>query len=166
MIVDRNIVVSWQTAIEINADRYIVQRSIDGGPWETQGSITAAGNTDDHTDYQYIDDQPSTGVLRYRLLQVDLDGKSTYSPTATVKYDAAAQLQLYPTTADHIVYLSGLATTTASYTIVDVNGQAVQAGDLADRNDINVDQLESGVYFLLVEASGSATPRPLRFVRM
>lgn len=163
---DRNIVVSWQTAMEINADSYGIQRSTDGGPWETIGTVAAAGNTDDYTEYQYIDRQPSMGVLRYRLLQVDLDGKSTYSPTAEVRHDAVTQLQLYPTTADHTIYLSGLSTTTASYTIVDVNGQLVQAGDLSDRSDISIDQLQSGVYFLLVQASGATTPQPLRFVRL
>ena len=76
----------WSTASETNSKDFIVQRSHDGNNWNKIGTVAAAGNSQSTTNYNYVDNNPSAGINYYRLLQTDIDGKSSYSETRTVKF--------------------------------------------------------------------------------
>lgn len=91
---------TWATAWEKDNDHFDVQRSTDAKNFETIGRITDVGNgTSSATQsYAYVDAQNSQDVLYYRLKQVDLDGKVTYSEIIAVRHDVDTRLSLvvYP----------------------------------------------------------------------
>ncbi|MDX2063817.1 MAG: hypothetical protein SFY70_12200 [Bacteroidia bacterium] len=71
----------WITAAELNNDRFIVQRSVDGFAFQDVGFVPGAGTTDAITQYSFVDfEAPAAGILYYRLLQVDFDGQMSLSP--------------------------------------------------------------------------------------
>jgi hypothetical protein len=72
--------INWSTATEINADRFEIQRSVDASDFQTIASIPAAGNSSLIRYYSYLDKSFSTfETAYYRIMEVDADGKSTYS---------------------------------------------------------------------------------------
>lgn len=75
---------TWGTATEINSDHFLVERSTDGEHFATVGHVQAAGNSLADLHYAHVDPDPPSGVLHYRLRQVDTDGRSAYSDRATV----------------------------------------------------------------------------------
>ena len=166
-LADEAIVVNWATAMEVNSERFIVERSVDGAGWTALGEVVAAGNTDSSTAYTYIDKKATKGELRYRLLQIDLDGLSSYSPTAVIKVEATGNpLELYPTAADHQITVDGITGDVAHNNIMDTNGVSRQSGDVADGESIDIVDLEAGVYFISIVENAGVSARSLKFIKI
>lgn len=70
----------WQTAGEINNDRFEIERSTDGINFSFLKTISGAGTVTQPIDYFYDDhDIEFNRTYYYRLKQVDFDGSFTYS---------------------------------------------------------------------------------------
>jgi Secretion system C-terminal sorting domain len=75
-------ILSWQTATEINAHYFEVEKSADGsnwGPLSINAKIKAVGNASTPQSYATTDENPAIGKNYYRLRMVDLDGKEQFS---------------------------------------------------------------------------------------
>jgi photosystem II stability/assembly factor-like uncharacterized protein len=84
----------WQTATEINNYGFEIERtspnpspyqgegipiSRDGRGWEKIGLIPGFGTTNEPKSYSFIDKNFTSGIYKYRLKQIDFDGKYKYS---------------------------------------------------------------------------------------
>lgn len=80
-----NAIVRWETGLEINTDRFDIERSDDQGiSFEKVGEQLAQGMSDQVSSYVYTDKNVldlGLSTLMYRLKQWDLDGAFTYSRT-------------------------------------------------------------------------------------
>ncbi|PKK36796.1 hypothetical protein BWI96_10520 [Siphonobacter sp. SORGH_AS_0500] len=79
---------SWATVWEVNTDHFVIERSLDGKHFTDLGKITAAGESRETRNYQYLDVealQLKTNVLYYRLVQVDKDGIRSHSSIISVQ---------------------------------------------------------------------------------
>ena len=94
--------VAWGTASEVNNAYFEVERSLDGQVFGLVGRLAGHGTTLAASTYAYLDAgvaSRASGLVYYRLRQVDQDGTSTYSPVRTVRLvvvSAVAGLELYP----------------------------------------------------------------------
>lgn len=94
------VTLNWQTATEVNNYGFEVERTSprpspyqgegvqqlpDGRGWETIGFIEGAGNSNSPKSYSFVDNQVASTTLSYRLKQIDIDGKFTYSKEITVE---------------------------------------------------------------------------------
>ena len=73
---------AWETASEINNDRFEVERSEDGSNFNKVGEVAGHGTTNTENAYSYLDDfGPNILVpaLYYRLKQVDFNGAYVYT---------------------------------------------------------------------------------------
>jgi Secretion system C-terminal sorting domain len=69
----------WSTASEQNTKSFIVQHSENGVNWTSINEQPAMGNSNSTVQYTYLHSTPSKAINYYRILQTDLDGKSSYS---------------------------------------------------------------------------------------
>jgi hypothetical protein len=76
--------VSWATEQEINTSKFEIERSIDGTRFEKIGERPAAGNSSSIKKYEHKDVQPVIGFNFYRIKQIDVDGRFTYSTIVKV----------------------------------------------------------------------------------
>lgn len=79
---------TWATALELNNNYFVVERSLDGQTFAEGGRLTGAGTTSTRTEYQFLDTkfrQPLGVLLYYRLRQVDFSGQSRFSAVQTVR---------------------------------------------------------------------------------
>ncbi|MEI9956854.1 MAG: choice-of-anchor Q domain-containing protein [Ferruginibacter sp.] len=104
---DKNAVLSWRTAAEINTSYFELQRSTDGRSFSIVATVQAKGTTSGETEYSYTDKSLAEGVYYYRLRMVDKDGRETYSPVITVKSRGQNAITLYPVPAKDFIWLSG-----------------------------------------------------------
>ena len=93
----------WATASERNSAYFEVQSSPDGQVFTRLTRVASQGNTTQARAYSWADLgwwRHATGVVYYRLKQVDTDGASTYSPVRTLasKIAVASQFEVYPNT--------------------------------------------------------------------
>ena len=86
---EEGVLLSWQTATEVNNYGFQVQRTKDkvesDGQWEDIGFVHGNGTTNSPKDYEFTDSElPIVDEVSYRLKQIDNDGTFTYSKTITV----------------------------------------------------------------------------------
>ncbi len=84
-----SVILSWSTATETNNNGFEVQRK-DADKWEKVTFIKGKGTTTEKSEYSYTDDfkyQSVSGVIVYRLKQVDFSGLFSYSTLLNVSVD-------------------------------------------------------------------------------
>lgn len=87
----------WTTASEQQAAAYGIEHSISGHGYRIIGTVTAQGQTNGPTNYQWLHHTPQLGDNYYRLRMSDRDGSVAYSPMQVVHFDAGvAPFTLYP----------------------------------------------------------------------
>jgi hypothetical protein len=72
------IILKWATSSETNNDYFTIEKSLDGQLFSTIANVQGAGNSNNVLYYQFIDENPATGISYYRLRQTDYDGKYEY----------------------------------------------------------------------------------------
>ncbi len=88
----------WATLQEINCDRYEIERSFDGRSFKKTGTIKGHGFTSLDMYYTLNDDITgvTASVIYYRLRQVDIDGKSSFSKVVSVKLNKGTDFIVSP----------------------------------------------------------------------
>ncbi|MCX7759506.1 MAG: T9SS type A sorting domain-containing protein [bacterium] len=76
----------WKTAVQINNDYFVVEKSLDAQNWNQLVMVKGAGTTYIPMEYLEIDPHPYNGINYYRLKQIDWDGKYSYSNMVAVEY--------------------------------------------------------------------------------
>ena len=93
-IIDKKINLHWETTSEANSSQFIVERSLNGVDFQAIGNVPAAGNSSTFKQYSLTDNAPNY-INHYRIKQVDLDGRFTYSKILYVKVEKASPLQIF-----------------------------------------------------------------------
>jgi len=100
-VVDNSVVLSWQTATEVNNYGFEVarlrpekERDYAEASWETLGFVNGHGNSNSPKSYSFTDNSAISGKYSYRLKQIDVDGKFEYSDVAEVTIGAPDKFEL------------------------------------------------------------------------
>jgi len=148
----RTVQLAWQTASEVNSNRFEVERSVDGHTFTLLQSVPAAGNSTTPRAYAVLDAQASAigiATLYYRLRSVDQDGTSAYSAVQVVALTpAAAGLALYPNPSKTATTLVGAGAGT-QVQVFDALGRVVTTAtaDATGKAELTLPAgLASGVY--------------------
>lgn len=177
---DRDALLSWATASEVNSDYFEVERSLDGNTFVALGRRAAQGSTSSATSYTFSDagigpKVPAGQAVYYRLRQVDLDGTFTYSPVRSVRFGGAGALAIgiypNPTTAGTTLDLASLpATDTYQVRVLDAVGRQVRLATLpgGQASPLDLGSLAAGTYQLVLtgtQADGTPLRQLLRLTR-
>jgi predicted outer membrane repeat protein len=150
---DQQATLTWVTSNEVNADGFIIERSADGGTWQSLSFVPATGSGSLTTLYNFIDMYPQTGINYYRLKQVDVNGSFTYSVTRKIEIGAgSANARVYPNPVvggSFTVELAAGQAKSVSYSLINSAGAVVRKGMINNGIErINVNGLGSGIYLL------------------
>ena len=157
---NKTVHLNWSTATEINNDHFEVQRSTDGISFNNITKVSYVkgnGNSNVVHDYKYEDNilninQP---VIYYRLKQVDMDGKSSYSKVVLIHTsNSSITALIFPNPFKTDVRMQAAFTVAGnvSLLVTDLNGKIVNKQTLIVSegfNDIPVkglQHLNAGVY--------------------
>ena len=164
--------ISWKTTNEFNNKFFELERSIDGSTYTTIKKVIALNQLGIHQ-YNYIDKNINTlgvAVVYYRIKQIDLDGRFSYSSVVVLNIKGNHMVTLYPNpVADKATLIIG--TTKPEQVqgrIIDNAGRVVkqqQWNITAGSNSFTVDvsSLASGVYFL--ELKGETVNEHKQFIK-
>jgi hypothetical protein len=95
-ITENSVNLEWATAVEINFERFIVERSTNGSGFSEIGSLKGFGTTQERHNYSFADNNPINGRSYYRLKAVDYDGYFEYFNVIPVSYASAKKLSTFP----------------------------------------------------------------------
>jgi hypothetical protein len=148
----------WATAIEDQNHRFVIERAQGQGAYQAIDSIAGAGNSSSVQRYSYADRSNLQGSVRYRIRQVDIDGRFSYSQELLVQLShSSASLRLYPNPATDMVKISGLkAGENYTVAVYDMRGQQLMQQQMQGTNTLSLNQLPTGQYLLRI-TRGDAT---------
>jgi len=131
----------WQTANERDHAYFLVERSTDGKAFESLGKIVSSSKQGSGSLYRFHDENPKQRNL-YRLKQVDIDGKFTYSPIVILIRNGAdefAKALPNPSNQSENVTLEIVAGAKEEYkiTITDMAGKMVHAQKITTESGLN-----------------------------
>jgi hypothetical protein len=157
--VNHQVQLTWSTASEKDNNRFEVERSLDGQSFEQIGKVAGHGTSSEKHSYAFVDNKVSqhTGLLYYRLRQVDQNGKATYSPVRTVTLEASAArftISPNPTNEDVTLDLTSLPAGKYHVSFHDVSGRQVGAEQVisgGEAKSVNVASFPAGVYIITVQ---------------
>ncbi|MCX7876835.1 MAG: T9SS type A sorting domain-containing protein [Melioribacteraceae bacterium] len=76
---DNKVKLNWSTATEINNYGFNIERKTENDDWNKIAFVNGNGNSNSPKDYTFVDINPPTGKVFYRLKQIDFDGTYEYS---------------------------------------------------------------------------------------
>ena len=120
-------ILNWRTLQEINSKSFTIQRSYDAINFQDIGSVAAAATSAGSRAYSYTDAgimNIDKSIIYYRLISVDIDGKSSLSPVIKLKNSRTWELRLLnnPVTESINISLSGV-TKNLQISIIDMGGK-------------------------------------------
>lgn len=92
-LTENGINLNWQTATEINNYGFDIERAVNN-EWQKIGFVQGHGNSNSPKFYSYFDSDAPGGELKYRLKQLDIDGKYEYSNIIEVNNNALYKYSL------------------------------------------------------------------------
>ena len=152
---------NWVAKDEVNTDKFIVQRSIDGVNYSDAGIRTAIGNAGSTAEYQLTDDIQSlsqSNIIYYRIKAVDMDGKLSYSNVVPIKLNKTGGIQIWPNpfVSDIRISYTAAANTLLNVKIIDNAGRVVNQNSYSVSRGLNqlsvsgVEALSPGVYIIRI----------------
>ena len=145
---------SWTTASEVNNDHFEVERSLDGLNFEVIGKKKGAGNSLTKIEYSFFDQNSPKGISYYRLKQIDLDGKYTYSEICTVTNKGTEGVSFYPNPVRNDLTIDYYTDNSKpnSISVTDVLGKLIQVKTsfVDSKTTIDCSDLVDGIYFVKV----------------
>ena len=158
--------ITWATGNENNNDHFEIERSLDGYDFYKIATVGSKGNSSITQYYSFTDLSPLLSVSYYRIKQVDIDNKFSYSYIVKVnlKSNNYKNLVLYPNPAQNLIKLIFNSTTEEKLKLqlTDIHGSLIQqkfidAGKGINFSDFDIAGLSNGIYNITISASGLIT---------
>jgi hypothetical protein len=146
---------NWSTASELNNSHFEIQRTANAIDFSTIGSVAAGTNQSVVNNYQYLDLNPLAGASYYRLKQVDIDGKYSFSSIIQINGTPLSEIKIYnDAEALHVLVPASVSGTSIAF-IYDAAGRVISKQQvLPGRNIINTARLSGGNYFVQLVNGG------------
>jgi len=151
---------TWQTASEINNEKFILEKSFDANNWFQIAEIKGAGNSNNILNYSFVDDALILGIQYYRLTQVDFDGtKETFEIIDVAAATTAIKdLNVFPIPMKDEVKVMFNASKEGyvRFKIYSESGQEIYSALVATVNgenvfNFNTSQFSEGIYLFKIE---------------
>ena len=155
---DESIVLSWHTAIELNADRFEVER-LNKETFELLGSVDAKGNSQNIAEYSFVDDnlENRNSQVFYRLKMIDFDGQYKFSEVLTIQGDDMPfSVSVYPSPASEFITISlgNSIDNIVDIQLFNLEGTLMKTlKNISSYQKLEVADLQEGAYFLVLTSN-------------
>ncbi len=146
---------SWETAQEIDNDGFEIQRRTANGNYETIGFVDskAPGGTGGQYSYSFDDNTAlAKGVTYYRLRQLDLNGKATYSEIKAIRAgNSSITVSVYPNPSRGTTNVAiPESTGKMDVSLDDFSGKSIQRWSGINVRNLQINNLKPGIYMLRI----------------
>ncbi len=156
---NKEVLLSWESALEENFFGYDIEHSTDGRIWKLLSFEEGQGQGN----YEYLHENAPIGRNYYRLKMVDLDGTYEYSDIrSALIQDSELAVQVFPNPFHQQIQIKGLkADEQVEIRIFDAMGQSLYHRTIQSRSaDENYiismnDELPRGIYVVQVFSNGN-----------
>lgn len=157
--------VAWQTTKEKNIRGFEIERRNGSEPWTSVAYIASIASQDDNNptiNYLYGDNTLTRGNVQYRLKQIDMQGRTVYSPAQNLNsLGLKDKIVVYPnpSTDGRISIAFENVNSFRDVQVLDINGQLIQQWVSINNSTQQINNLKRGGYIIRVtdRQSGSVT---------
>lgn len=161
-LIGNNVTLNWQTATEVNNYGFDVERTLaDKIQWEKLSFVQGHGNSNSPKEYSFTDVPNSGTEFKYRLKQIDFDGKYEYSPEVVVNLEVPTNFsvkQNFPNPFNPTTKIEFTIPTDNNVEIKVFNVLGMEVAILLNEHrqagihniEFNASNLSSGIYFYKV----------------
>lgn len=147
---------------EINNLKYEIERSADNKTFNKIGEVAALTSNGNEASYYFKDEKATNGKNFYRIKQIDVDGKSSYSNTLVVNFSKLdnGKFEVYPNPAkDRASIVSIDEAKNLNIQIVDLMGKVVYTQqrtkvEAGEQISLNISNLPNGIYTIKLIGEG------------
>jgi hypothetical protein len=146
---------TWETLFELNNDGFEIERRVGSGAYEKIAFVDSKAPGGNGAAFSYSFEDATNlpkGVTYYRLRQVDLDGRATYSEIKAVRTgNGTIILSVYPNPSrgtTNVALPSGVGTYDVS--VDDFTGKSIQRFSGLTSSNLQLNNLKPGMYMLRV----------------
>lgn len=168
---NKEIALEWSTAIEVNNEKFEIQKAFGDSEWITIGEIQGAANSIRSSFYEFSDINPVTGVNFYRIKQIDFNGDHSYSDEINVVYFAETDIEIAPNPSQigvdqPMMYIYSESATTANLGVYNISGQLINQYDEKlvvgqNRIAIKTGSISDGLYLVRLQVANHTETRKL-----
>ncbi|HEX6333476.1 MAG TPA: T9SS type A sorting domain-containing protein [Flavisolibacter sp.] len=158
----------WETATEQNSMGFYVQRNTDGSWRNVAFLFTQAdnGNSEQILSYSFRDLNPAPGISQYRIQQVDIDGKYSFSEVRYIRGETqTSSLVMYPNPGkDGRIKIVFTGEAVRDVVVSDLSGRVVRVVRNVRSNSLSLQDLAPGYYAVQVTDLATGLQSNDRFV--
>ena len=150
--INKTVQLEWSTLQEANTSHFVIEYAASGQAFTPVGTVSAAGNSSTTSFYSFTHAMPSLAASnQYRIRQVDLDGRSTYSSVRSVRFNEPSMgVQAWPNPMHDVLNLT-INKPGINILIADLNGKIVRSVPAATgTRSMDVRNLSAGIYSLII----------------
>ena len=150
------VLLNWNTETEVNNAGFEIERKSGNAQYEKVGFVASKAPSGNGTGYSYtFEDETvnSKGVAYYRLRQIDLDGKSTFSEIRAVRFaNGSLTLTVYPNPSRGNTNIALPADAgSMDISLENFSGGLIQRWISVVNNNLQLSNLRPGIYVLRVQ---------------
>ncbi len=167
---EKNSLLQWSTSFEKNNKQFEIELSRDGNNFVQLDQVKSKGDAALGNAYNYLHARPARGMNYYRLKQVDIDGRSSYSNVISILVDGQHDPRPFvsPNPASESIKINFVQATTQAIQLEIlgsdlklVGRETVAAGII--NHPLTIGKLPAGAYFIRMVIAGKT--EVLRFVK-
>lgn len=148
-------VIKWATASENNTSKFEIEHSNNRNNYSIIGTVAAAGNSNGTQHYSFLHSSPAIGKNHYRIKQIDLDGRFSYSAIIVLqKSTLQTNIIIAPNPVQERVTIFFSRGTNKAIQLINSNGILLLSEKItgtSNSHSLNIRHLGPGTYFLKIQ---------------
>jgi len=137
----------WATTNEVNSAVFELER-MDKAQFEKVASIAAVGNSSSTNTYSFTDKLLVPGTFYYRIKQIDMDGKSSYSNIISLQLHGKSLVKLFPNPVENILTIESAQLIHSMEVFNEAGIKIFQGRNTAGYQELNMSRYQHGNYIL------------------
>ncbi|HEX6848453.1 MAG TPA: T9SS type A sorting domain-containing protein [Chitinophagaceae bacterium] len=148
------ITLKWETVREENSKGFDIQRKLSNGAWQNIGYLDTKavnGNSSSPLSYEFMDINKTKGITQYRLRQLDIDGKQSFSLIRSVRGDGQKGKTIIfpnPSSDGKVNVVFEDEDVSRNVSLIDMNGRVIRQWKNVLSNTLQIENLIPGFYTL------------------
>jgi hypothetical protein len=152
-----DIQLSWSTDNETGSSHFDVERSFNGVQWQKIAEVTAAGNSNNTSNYNYYDKNLSNSIVYYRLRQVDINSRATYSSIKMIRFnEPISAVKIFGADKNVVIELNTSIKGSIRVQVLNNSGQVIGQHSYTNssyRINLNLNHIANGAYIVHVSTT-------------
>lgn len=151
---DNEIYLNWESSIEINHERYDLEKSIDGSSFYTIATVSGKGDSNTSQYYSFVDSDPAEGANYYRLRQFDKNGQDEFSSIIAIDFESLKGnvIRFFPNPTTSYVHLERAHSSLTNCCILNTKGEQIKINQVEGISvRIDFTSFPVGLYLLVID---------------